>query len=108
VCPPGINDTPALAAHVHQKDLLKMPFRKVFNAGQRLFVTDFNACDGAGRPGTNGGIARARLILLRVRVSRASLRPRPTHAPGATANRSQAAPEILLQMSSFWRKTQFL
>jgi hypothetical protein len=33
-----------------------MPFRKVFNAGQRLFVTDFNACDGAGRPGTNGGI----------------------------------------------------
>jgi hypothetical protein len=43
VCPPGINDTPALAAHVHQKDLLKMPFRKVFNAGQRLFVTDFNA-----------------------------------------------------------------
>ena len=56
VCPPGINDTPALATHVHQKDLLKMPFRKVFSAGQRLFVTDFNACDGAGRPGTNGGI----------------------------------------------------
>jgi hypothetical protein len=34
-----------------------MPFRKVFDAGQRLFVTDFNACDGAGLPGTNGGIA---------------------------------------------------
>src|SRR5260370_42571304 len=33
-----------------------MPFKKVFNAGQRLFVADFNACDGAGRPGTNGGI----------------------------------------------------
>jgi len=108
VCPPGINDTPALAAHVHQKDLLKMPFRKVFDAGQRLFVTDFNACDGAGRPGTNGGIARARLILLRVRVSRASLRPRPTHAPAVTTNHSQAALEILSQMSSFWRKTQFL
>ncbi len=56
VCPPGINDTPALAAHIHQKDLLKMPFKKVFSTGQRLFVTDFNACDGAGRPGTNGGI----------------------------------------------------
>jgi hypothetical protein len=58
--PPGINDTPALAAHVHQKDLLKMPFRKVFNVGQRLFVADFNSCDGAGRPGTNGGIVPRR------------------------------------------------
>ncbi len=33
-----------------------MPFSKVFAAGQVLFVTNFNACDGAGRPGTNGGL----------------------------------------------------
>jgi hypothetical protein len=107
VCPPGTNDTPALAAHVHQKDLLKMPFRKVFKAGQRLFVTDFNACDGAGRPGTNGGIVPRTPNPLRVRASRGSLRPMPTHAPAAITNRSLAAPEILSQMFSFWRKTQF-
>ena len=56
VCPPGINDTPALSAHLNQTDVLKLPFREVFAAGQRIFVTNFNVCDGAGRPGTNGGV----------------------------------------------------
>jgi Di-haem oxidoreductase, putative peroxidase len=56
VCPAGINDTPALPAHLHQKDVLKMHLSEVFAAGQRLFVTDFNVCDGAGRPGMNGGV----------------------------------------------------
>jgi hypothetical protein len=56
VCPPGINDAPALPGHLHQQDLLKMSFPRVFAAGQRIFATNFNACDGAGRPGTNGGI----------------------------------------------------
>jgi hypothetical protein len=55
-CPPGVNDAPALAAHLEQDDVVKMPFSKVFAAGQVLFVTNFNACDGAGRPGTNGGV----------------------------------------------------
>ncbi len=55
-CPPGFNDEPALAAHLEQDDVLKMPFSKVFAAGQVIFVTNFNACDGAGRPGTNGGV----------------------------------------------------
>ncbi|HKD68668.1 MAG TPA: hypothetical protein VKB84_17630 [Candidatus Binataceae bacterium] len=56
VCPPGINDSPALAGHLNQSDVIKMPFAKVFAAGLVLFVTNFNACDGAGRPGTNGGV----------------------------------------------------
>jgi hypothetical protein len=54
VCPPGINDTPALSGHLEQANVLKLSFPKVFAAGQRIFVTNFNACDGAGRPGTTG------------------------------------------------------
>jgi hypothetical protein len=45
-----------LSAHLNQTDVLKLPFREVFAAGQRIFVTNFNVCDGAGRPGTNGGV----------------------------------------------------
>ncbi len=56
VCPPGINDTPAMPDHFDQSDVIKMPLGQVFAAGQQIFVTDFNACDGAGRPGTNGGV----------------------------------------------------
>jgi Di-haem oxidoreductase, putative peroxidase len=54
-CPTGINDTPAMTEHFDQADILQMPFSKLFALGQSIFVTDFNACDGAGRPGTNGG-----------------------------------------------------
>jgi cytochrome c peroxidase len=56
VCPPGINDTPALPGHLHQADVVKLPFNAIFEAGQRIFNTRFNRCDGAGRPGTNGGV----------------------------------------------------
>src|SRR5689334_17433630 len=56
-CPPGINDAPAMPVHFEQTDILRMRFARVFALGQRIFVTDFNACDGAGRPGTNGGVA---------------------------------------------------
>jgi hypothetical protein len=56
-CPSGINDTPAMPVHFEQADILRMPFAQVFALGQRIFVTDFNACDGAGRPGTTGGVA---------------------------------------------------
>jgi hypothetical protein len=55
-CPPGINDEPTFLAHLEQSDVLNLSFPEVFNAGQRLFVDDMNECDGAGRPGTNGGI----------------------------------------------------
>jgi hypothetical protein len=56
-CPPGISDTPALLkSHLSQADLAagKIPFKDVFRFGQLLFITNFNKCDGAGRPGTNG------------------------------------------------------
>lgn len=56
VCPPGINDTPAMPVHFDQSDIIKMPLNRIFALGQQIFVTDFNACDGAGRPGTNGGL----------------------------------------------------
>jgi len=58
-CPPGFNDTPAMPAHYGQPTVLAMPLNKVFALGQQIFVTNFNACDGAGRPATTGtGAAR--------------------------------------------------
>src|SRR5207245_8157390 len=53
---PAINDTPTMPVHFEQADILRMPFAQVFALGQRIFITDFNACDGAGRPGTTGGV----------------------------------------------------
>ena len=53
-CPPGFNDTPAMPAHYSQSTILGMPLERVFSIGQQIFVTDFNACDGAGRPATTG------------------------------------------------------
>jgi hypothetical protein len=44
--------------HFDQAEVIKMLFDRIFAAGQQIFVTDFNACDGAGRPGTNGGVTR--------------------------------------------------
>jgi hypothetical protein len=42
-CPAGINDTPAMAEHFDQADVLQMPFPRIFALGQSIFVTDFNA-----------------------------------------------------------------
>lgn len=53
-CPPGFNDTPAMPAHFSQSSVLAMPLDKVFAIGQQTFTTNFNACDGAGRPATTG------------------------------------------------------
>ena len=78
VCPPGVNDAPALPVHFTQADVLGMPFPKVFAAGRQLFVTDFNVCDGAGRPGTNGGI--------QPRPIDPTLAPRFTRVSGPEAN----------------------
>ena len=54
VCPPGFNYEPALAGHLDQAAVLKMSLPKIFDAGQQIFVTNFNICDGAGRPATRG------------------------------------------------------
>ena len=53
-CPPGLNDTPALSTHLDQADIAsgKLTFKEIFRFGQLLFITNFNKCDGAGRPGT--------------------------------------------------------
>jgi hypothetical protein len=56
VCPPGVNDAPTFSDHLQQRSVLSLGFQEVFKAGQRLFTDDMNECDGAGRPGTNGGI----------------------------------------------------
>jgi hypothetical protein len=55
-CPPGFSDTPAMPGHLSQADIAsgKLSFGDIFRFGQQLFITDFNACDGAGRPGTTG------------------------------------------------------
>jgi hypothetical protein len=42
VCPSGINDAPALQGHLNQADILKLPFSKIFAAGQAIFVANFN------------------------------------------------------------------
>lgn len=54
-CPPGLIDQPTLTRHLEQADIAKgrHSFGEIFDFGRRLFVTNFNACDGAGRPGTN-------------------------------------------------------
>src|SRR5713226_6829489 len=58
-CPPDINDTPALSSHLDQADIAsgKLTFAQVFEFGRQLFITNFNACDGAGRPGSTGPVA---------------------------------------------------
>ncbi|MGC2276276.1 MAG: hypothetical protein WA571_09730, partial [Candidatus Binatus sp.] len=58
-CPQGLNDTPAMPAHYSQATILNEPLNQVFSLGQQIFVTNFNACDGAGRPASTGtGAAR--------------------------------------------------
>lgn len=51
-CPAGFNDRPALSHHLDQADIAagKVSFEEIFNFGQKLFSTNFNRCDGAGRP----------------------------------------------------------
>ena len=72
-CPPGFNDTPAMPKHYSQTTILNMPLNQVFALGQQTFVTDFNACDGAGRPATTGtGAARTSDPVLGPRFTRTS------------------------------------
>jgi len=57
-CPPGFNDTPALPVHLDQADIAsgRLSFEQIFNFGRKLFVTNFNRCDGAGRPADTGSV----------------------------------------------------
>jgi hypothetical protein len=59
-CPQGFNDTPALTFHLSESDIEahKIPFSQLFNYGRLLFTTDFNKCDGAGRPGDTGAAGK--------------------------------------------------
>ena len=68
-CPNGFNDSPALASHISQADIAagKYSFKQIFDFGRRIFTTNFNKCDGAGRPGRNGaagthGVGSARTV----------------------------------------------
>ena len=58
VCPPGFNDTPAMVKHLNQADIAshKLTFPQIFNFGREIFITNFNKCDGAGRPGSAGQV----------------------------------------------------
>lgn len=72
-CPPGFNDTPAMPMHYSQATVLKMPLNQVFALGQQTFVTNFNACDGAGRPATTGtGVERSPDPVMGPRFTRVS------------------------------------
>jgi hypothetical protein len=72
-CPPGFNDTPAMPAHYGQETILSMPLNRVFALGQQTFVTNFNACDGAGRPATTGtGVERTPDPVMGPRFTRVS------------------------------------
>ncbi|MBV8357856.1 MAG: hypothetical protein JO189_07965, partial [Deltaproteobacteria bacterium] len=53
---PGINDLRELPAHLRQADIVsgKIPLSKVISDGLTLMITDFNRCDGRGRPGATG------------------------------------------------------
>src|SRR5438093_13656380 len=59
-CPAGFNDPPALGQHLNQDDIANgtVPFAEVFNSGRQLFITNFNKCDGAGRPGNTASVAQ--------------------------------------------------
>ena len=72
-CPQGFNDAPAMPAHYGQSTILGMPLKRVFALGQQTFVTNFNACDGAGRPATTGtGAERTADAVLGPRFTRVS------------------------------------
>src|SRR6516165_1732762 len=72
-CPAGFNDVPAMPSHFDQASMIRMPLERAFAAGQQIFVTNFNGCDGAGRPATAGtGTPRTPDSALAPRFSRVS------------------------------------
>ena len=55
-CPLDIPDRPELTQHLEQDDIVNgvLSFEEVFEHGRILFITNFNRCDGQGRPSTTG------------------------------------------------------
>lgn len=55
-CLEGFPDTPVLAGHIEQDDIIDgaLTFDELFTAGKTLFSAKFNTCDGQGRPATTG------------------------------------------------------
>jgi hypothetical protein len=53
---PGIQDFRAGPAHLEQADIVsgKIPLAEVLATGLTLMITNFNRCDGQGRPGATG------------------------------------------------------
>ena len=53
---PGIRDVPAMPAHLDQADIVsgKVPLGDVIADGLTLMITNFNRCDGRGRPAATG------------------------------------------------------
>src|SRR5262249_55778589 len=59
--------------HYTQTRALHLSLSQIFAAGQQIFVTGFNACDGAGRPATTGtGAPRTADSLMGPRKTRVS------------------------------------
>jgi hypothetical protein len=55
-CPLNFPDSPAVAGHLEQADIVNgfVRFDDLFEIGRDLFVAKFNRCDGQGRPATTG------------------------------------------------------
>ena len=53
---PGIQDFRAGPAHLDQADIVsgQIPLSEVLATGLTLLITNFNRCDGQGRPGATG------------------------------------------------------
>ena len=89
---PGIQDFRAGPAHLDQADIVsgRMPFSEVLATGLTLLITNFNRCDGQGRPGATGrdipenGRCRPRSF----NSSRGHPASKRCPAPAATTNRS--------------------
>ena len=56
-CPEGYPEPPAFTQHIEQASINNgdVSLAELLEIGERLFITDFNACDGQGRPATTGG-----------------------------------------------------
>ena len=56
VCGPDLPDAPVLEGHLEHADIVagSVEFPELFEAGEALFVAQFNVCDGQGRPATTG------------------------------------------------------
>lgn len=56
-CPEDFPEGPAFTQHLEQEDIVSgaVSLEEVLAVGQLLFDTDFNTCDGRGRPASTGG-----------------------------------------------------